>query len=407
MERKEKSSNTTNKNTRGKRWVKPTIIFIGSVVLATSAYVVVQKVINNSPEKPTEEQQGQIKKRKEEEKQLIEDINNDIKDKDPDDIVIPDDATKEEKEKLQEEKKYWTTTKNLKESVESCVKKQVEKRQQNGESLNSIEDELKNFVSVRRINNIYVYDDNSLLIDCDYLFNETYLNTKALRQTNAFLVLKTPNQKIDINNIDDLIGFINDDNIEAAVQAMNINSNSNNLEEFYKNHVMTFAFQDYLEQGYKASLVNITCDNAGDSPTSFKCITKLESENKTFYLFNQINSSMETQNMSKDEWVKFATTKGSDTERIFVTSTEKWGALNFDWKSLSEEYSGQKTQEAQAQAEIEEISTRDENGKVTGMAWDESQEKVEKKKAQNAAKLASQDAAMDYMPLYSDQELSL
>ena len=116
---------------------------------------------------------------------------------------------------------------------------------------------------------------------------------------------------------------------------------------------------------------------------------------------------METQNMSKDEWVKFATTKGSDTERIFVTSTEKWGALNFDWKALSEEYSGQKTQEAQAQAEIEEISTRDENGKVTGMDWDESQEKVEKKKAQNAAKLASQDAAMDYMPLYSDQELSL
>ena len=41
------------------------------------------------------------------------------------------------------------------------------------------------------------------------------------------------------------------------------------------------------------------------------------------------------------------------------------------------------------------------------MDWDESQEKVEKKKAQNAAKLASQDAAMDYMPLYSDQELSL
>ena len=66
-----------------------------------------------------------------------------------------------------------------------------------------------------------------------------------------------------------------------------------------------------------------------------------------------------------------------------------------------------KNDEAQAQAEIEEISTRDANGKVTGMDWDEYQEKVETKKAQNAAKLASQDAAMDHTPLYSDKELSL
>lgn len=75
------------------------------------------------------------------------------------------------------------------------------------------------------------------------------------------------------------------------------------------------------------------------------------------------------------------------------------------WQEIQSKYN--KSAEAQAQAEIEEISTRDANGKVTGMAWDTYQEKVEKKKAQNAAKLASQDAAMDHTPLYSDKELSL
>ena len=79
------------------------------------------------------------------------------------------------------------------------------------------------------------------------------------------------------------------------------------------------------------------------------------------------------------------------------------------WAQLEIERSQTATSSAaaEAQAEIDEISTRDENGKVTGMDWDEYQEKVEKKKAQNAAKLASQDAAMDHTPLYSDKELSL
>lgn len=119
----------------------------------------------------------------------------------------------------------------------------------------------------------------------------------------------------------------------------------------------------------------------------------------------EINASMVTMEMTLDQWVEYSKTSNNDNLHVGFDQTYKSAEL--DWKALSEEYSGQKTQEAQAQAEIEEISTRDENGKVTGMDWNESQEKVEKKKAQNAAKLTSQDAAMDYMPLYSDQELSL
>ena len=379
----------------------------------------INKVKGGQNGEKTPEEQQEIDKRKEDENKLKEEINNETPDKDPDDIVIPvvptkeDGATDEEiaiaqkkAEEAKQEKEYWKTTKTLKENIENCIKNQVQARLQKGEDLGSIENEQKNFVSVRRINNIYVYDENSILVDCDYLFNDVYLDTTNLSQTNAFLILRNFEEKVNINNMDELINFINNDNVQAVVETTNINNNSNHLEEFYKNHVMTFAFQNYIDSGYNVSLVNITCNNAiGESPTSVKCITKVESEKEKFYIFNHINSSMETNNMNSEEWAKFASTLGSDNEKIFITSSERWDALNFDWKALSEEYSGQKTQEAQAQAIIDSFSTFDENGDLETFDYPAYQEYKKQKEAEKEAKELEQNMTQEAKVTYTEQEL--
>ena len=161
------------------------------------------------------------------------------------------------------------------------------------------------------------------------------------------------------------------------------------------------------DAGYDVELQDMKCMLASFSevPMRIFCVSKATKGDDVKYNYMEINASMVTMEMTLDQWVEYSKTSNNDNLHVGFDQTYKSAEL--DWKALSEEYSGQKTQEAQAQAEIEEISTRDENGKVTGMDWNESQEKVEKKKAQNAAKLASQDAAMDHTPLYSDKELSL
>ena len=76
-------------------------------------------------------------------------------------------------------------------------------------------------------------------------------------------------------------------------------------------------------------------------------------------------------------------------------------------KKVVEEYSGQKTQEAEAQAEIEEISTINENGNVTGFDWNAYKDLMKQKEAEKEAKELEQTATQQASVTYSDQELSL
>ena len=371
------------------------------VIIISGAVILVKKMKEDNSSPITEQE----KEAKEADEKLKDEIKKDTPDKKPEDIVIPDDASEEEKEKLQEEKHYWEITSNLKSCVENCIKQQVQKRIDNHENINNIEDCLKNLVSVRRINNIYKYDNNSLIIDCDYLYNEVFNDNSYLRQINASLVLENKSEELNISDINSLIDFINDSNTNAGLDVSYTQKDVSNLNEFYENHIKNFVFEDYIQQGYSVSLDKITCgDYMNSCPVNFKCISKVSNQNEEFYIVNYVNSSMETQNMSKDEWVKFATTKGSDTERIFVTSTEKWGALNFDWKALSEEYSGQKTQEEQAQNVIDSFSSLDENGEEV-LDYPAFKQFDQQQQAEKEAKELEQKMRQEAKVTYSEQEL--
>ena len=345
------------------------------------------------------------KKAKEEDKKLKEELEKDQPDKNPEDIVIPEDATDEEKEKIEQEKDYWQVIKQIKTQIKELIKSTEANYNNESPAPNYI----KNLQSIRRINNFYVDTDGSLIADLDLLYTENFGETSYMKQMNMIYSFGNENVALNDSSAKDILDFIQDKQTQTKLLTNFVESNfETGLKDFYNNHLKNFAgLKELQDDGYDVELQDMKCMLASFSevPMRIFCVSKATKGEDVKYNYMEINASMVTMEMTLDQWVEYSKTSNNDNLHVGFDQTYKSAAL--DWKALSEEYSGQKTQEAQAQAEIEEISTRDENGKVTGMAWNESQEKVEKKKAQNAAKLASQDAAMDYMPLYSDQELSL
>lgn len=345
------------------------------------------------------------KKAKEEDKKLKEELEKDQPDKNPEDIVIPEDATDEEKEKIEQEKDYWQVIKQIKTQIKELIKSTEANYNNESPAPNYI----KNLQSIRRINNFYVDTDGSLIADLDLLYTENFGETSYMKQMNMIYSFGNENVALNDSSAKDILDFIQDKQTQTKLLTNFVESNfETGLKDFYNNHLKNFAgLKELQDDGYDVELQDMKCMLASFSevPMRIFCVSKATKGEDVKYNYMEINASMVTMEMTLDQWVEYSKISNNDNLHVGFDQTYKSAAL--DWKALSEEYSGQKTQEAQAQAEIEEISTRDENGKVTGMAWNESQEKVEKKKAQNAAKLASQDAAMDYMPLYSDQELSL
>lgn len=345
------------------------------------------------------------KRAKEEDQKLKQDLEKDQPDKNPEDIVIPEDATDEEKEKIEQEKDYWQVIKQIKTQIKELIKSTEANYNNESPAPNYI----KNLQSIRRINNFYVGSDGSLIADIDLLYTENFGETSYMKQMNMIYSFGNENIELNDSSATDILNFIQDTQTQTKLLTNFVESNfETGLEDFYNNHLKNFAgLKELQDDGYDVELQDVKCMLASFSevPMRIFCVSKATKGEDVKYNYMEVNASMVTMEMTLDQWVEYSKTSNNDNLHVGFDQTYKSAEL--DWKALSEEYSGQKTQEAQAQAEIDEISTRDANGKVTGMDWDEYQEKVETKKAQNAAKLASQDAAMDHTPLYSDKELSL
>lgn len=383
-----------------------TALIVAGVVFVVNNF---KKGSSNKEEKTREE-----KRIKEEDQKLKQDLEKDHPDKNPEDIVIPEDATDEEKEKIEQEKDYWQVIKQIKTQIKELIKSTEanynnENPEANYNNENPAPNYIKNLQSIRRINNFYVDTDGSLIADLDLLYTENFGETSYMKQMNMIYSFGNENIELNDSSAKDILNFIQDKQTQTKLLTNFVESNfETGLKDFYNNHLKNFAgLKELQDDGYDVELQDMKCTLASFSevPMRIFCVSKATKGKDVKYNYMEINASMVTMEMTLDQWVEYSKTSNNDNLHVGFDQTYKSAEL--DWKALSEEYSGQKTQEAQAQAEIEEISTRDENGKVTGMDWNESQEKVEKKKAQNAAKLAPQDAAMDYMPLYSDQELSL
>lgn len=388
-----------------KNMKKTTKIFagvLGLAAIATATYFVVDKVTEDKKqqqsesEKPSRNYSDEERKTSDEIKKQLDDINEKINN----DIKIPDDATEEEKKFIEEQKTYISVLKVIKDIQKNdCLHLQ---------SYPDMDTEILSIDKIMKVDNNLLVLANTIVKDADVFFvKQVYYGLFA--GNDSIVDSKTPEEFVEkLNSSQD---------VKMQEMHMIYEKEDDFCLDIYNNYAVNQPLvAQYINSGFQAKLIDSGLVDPYAAEHSNKCILAIElskEETKKFILFEI--SFHNAQEKFGVDGVRSKVKAGDSDVKLYYKSISIYDDLGVDFRDTydklydisSTEESGQKTQEAQAQAEIEEISTRDENGKVTGMDWDESQEKVEKKKAQNAAKLASQDAAMDYMPLYSDQELSL
>ena len=342
---------------------------------------------------------------KEEDQKLKQDLEKDQPDKDPEDIVIPEDATDEEKEKIEQEKDYWQVIKQIKTQITELIKS----TEANYNDENLAPNYIKNLQSIRRINNFYVGSDGSLIADIDLLYTENFGDASYMKQMNMIYSFGNENIELNDSSATDILNFIQDTQTQTKLLTNFVESNfETGLEDFYNNHLKNFAgLKELQDDGYDVELQDMKCTLASFSevPMRIFCVSKATKGEDVKYNYMEINVSMVTMEMTLDQWVEYSKTSNNDNFHVGFDQTYKSAEL--DWKALSEEYSGRKTQEAQAQAEIEEIATRDENGNVTGFDWNAYADLMKQKEAEKEAKELEQTVTQQESVTYSDQELSL
>lgn len=314
-----------------------------------------------------------------ESEKTVKEVSQDPKDKKPEEIEIPAIPTKEQgatdeeiaeaekkAEEAKQEKTYWETVETVKESVSS-----------NGSF------EARNpGKTIRRINGIYVYEGN-ICIDADFIQEEIIDGRSYFSQLNQFC--RFSKLATGKETYEEILQMFTNETVIISVDKTFLSKNTKEQKDYFSNNKssMDNIFNILERNNYSLSIVESWQTNEYDFP---EFIINAKSENDEMMYMATYSPELEEYRV----------------QPIQKICPEFWAQLEIERSQTATSSAA-----AEAQAEIDEISTRDENGKVTGMDWDEYQEKVEKKKAQNAAKLASQDAAMDHTPLYSDKELSL
>lgn len=291
----------------------------------------------------------------------------------PDDIVIPDDATEEDKEQLGVAKQYLTI-------------------------FNSV-------------NNVYKTALKEKNLDQDkYVMSEI---TDIYRASGAYVfnidVIKEKNGKYFHSNV--LLRI-------SSANAQSVEELTSNSEKFLTGEIQ-YEFDEYLaNREMNSKLFHDTDPNenrdvildsvvftSGDLAETPKESNILVTDGKKYTVINLYywgHSIGKTYEQMQSEILS----QQSYAQKKVLDSYSK---SSIDWKSFLNEYKEyqQKQQEAQAQAEIEEISTRNENGNVTGFDWNAYTDLMKQKEAEKEAKELEQTATQQESVTYSDQELSL
>lgn len=380
-----------------KKWIKITAGIVTPIILAGAGYGIykliqsgllhndnkeAQKTFDNLSDKEKEESNAAKKKYEDH----VE------SDKKPDDIIINENDSKEVVEQKLEEQNYWKIINTLKDMFKSQNDKIVI-----GDKVDSDNFSGRDALS---IGNIYL-SGNAAYVEFDvvekagYIFSN-YTSLMRIQLKDNDITLDNFHENIDANS--DLIEFAkfdaNNNDYLNRMYKMAISQDDNFLCQYAKNNSMEM---ELIAGGCILSENGVA--------TSADMLIKLFNNEKMEYkLINVLIPSLGVV-ATEEDFANCEKRFEDDQDVVIVKPRAKINSNLEGWQEIQSKYN--KSAQAQAQAEIDEISTRDANGKVTGMDWDEYQEKVETKKAQKAAKLASQDAAMDHTPLYSDKELSL
>ena len=380
-----------------KKWIKITAGIATPIILVGAGYGIykliqsgllhndnkeAQKTFDNLSDKEKEESNAAKKKYEDH----VE------SDKKPDDITINENDSKEVVEQKLEEQNYWKIINTLKDMFKSQNDKIVI-----GDKVDSDNFSGRDALS---IGNIYL-SGNAAYVEFDVVEKAGYIFSNY----TSLMLIQLKDNDITLDNFHENIDA-NFDMIECAQFDANNNDYLNRMYKMAISQDDNFLCQYAKNNSMEMELIAGGCILSENGvATSADMLIKLFNDEKMEYkLINVLIPSLGVI-ATEEDFANCEKRFEDDQDVVIVKPRAKINSNLEGWQEIQSKYN--KSAQAQAQAEIDEISTRDANGKVTGMDWDEYQEKVEKKKAQNAAKLASQDAAMDHTPLYSDKELSL
>lgn len=308
-------------------------------------YKIVDGVKNSNPDdkvkdKPVEDliDEDQSKKTKEE--------FDTIKDKQPksEDIVIPDNATEEEKEKLSITKQYLTI-------FDAVNKVYLNALKASGQDINK-------FV-LSEISDIYI-------TGASCVFNLDVIKEKNGKYYHSNIFIDVPSQKIE--TIDDLI---------LQSQKFTHGTIQHEFDSYLSNREMNQKlFQDWTDAQKCELLLDVVMFENN-------IITEDPPYESKIFIFNKESDCYEVRSMEY-----FLHTNGRTYQEMqeYIRTHKTWANVNllnsykkspFNWQSFLNEYKAyqQSQQEAQAQAEIDSISKKDEQGKVVGLDWNAKREK--------------------------------
>lgn len=328
-----------------------------------------QEIKNDKPDKKPAEIQTKIEDKQTE----LENVQKEIEDLKNSGASEEEIAKAEEKQQqvedqiksAEQEKAYWETVETVKESTTNNTTFSIENPG----------------TTIRRINGVYKYEGTAY-INADFVHEEIIDGRSYFSQHNQFF--RISEIVTGDENYDEILQIISNENAGIHIEKTCINKNSQ--EQLYK--------FDEIKNGISS-------------------LTGLE---KLGYTLSVVES-WETTDHSNPEYIVKA--QSEDDEKWYMVTYEpdlnKYKRQPIQkicpefWAQLEIERAQTATTsaEAKAQAMIESNSTRDANGKVTGMAWGSIQTQREEEKAEREARLAMADTSSNVNVLYSDQGLSL
>ena len=328
-----------------------------------------QEIKNDKPDKKPAEIQTKIEDKQTE----LENVQKEIEDLKNSGASEEEIAKAEEKQQqveeqiksAEQEKAYWETIETVKESTTNNVTFSIENPG----------------TTIRRINGIYSYEGGAYF-NIDAVKEEIIDGKSYYSQSNQFCCIsKIVNGDETYEEVLKLIS----ESGSIWVERTCINKNSQEQRDYFeKNKSSMDSIFDILENNdYSLSIIESWQTTTSEYP---EFIINAKSEN--------------------DEMMYMAT-YSPELARYRVQPIQK--ICPEFWAQLEIERSQTATTsaEAQAQAEIEEISTRNENGNVTGFDWNAYADLMKQKEAEKEAKELEQTATQQESVTYSDQELSL
>ena len=326
-----------------------------------------QELKNDAEDKKPEEIENKISEKQNE----LENIQKEIEDLKSSGASEEDIAKAEEKQQqveeeiksAEQEKAYWETVETVKESV----------------STNDVFQARNPGVSIRRINGVYKYE-GTVYLNGDFIQEEIIDGRSYFSQHNQFFSIN----KIITGeeNYEQILQIISDGTF-VQVEKTCVNKNSQEQKEYFeKNKYQIDDWFQYLENHGYTLTIEESWEIEGQEAHPEFIIKSVKDNVEEYYMV-----TYET-NLNKYR-----------TPEISKICPEFWAQLEIERAQTATT-----SAEAKAQELIDSNTTKDENGKASGLNWNAVNEQRQQAQAKKEAKLALTDTAS---VMYPDQGMRL